>query len=819
MKKTIMTACSALAVTAPLIGWAYVEPEGFAWPESETSEGVVRLVTSDTSANEDGSFEHGEHWSPQGVPEPGKAYWVGPGLTIKPPTGNNTYSSFAGGSLTVEGTLSFGMTAGTTIDHLRLMPDSTVVYSSQPLIISGCHVKIEGTREHPVSVDVARSSDARSSSSYGAWTGSIYGDSDSYVKYTFSTKKPAMPLRLGASNAELDLSTMYGTIRAECKSPDSCVYDPWVVLYPQMVLPGRLEIGDGVTLVKYSKTTTAVVNELSLESGSMVSNAWASDFLTVTGKLELAEGARYCARGYAQPTSTQYDKADYIFFSLSDEAAKAENLPPLENLVVSDLPDESTGFNFWGLDRYGYFAETNGSVSLAYKSGRPKHSLTQEAKAVNHSESGFTNVAYWADGRLPYGNENAVLGKNAVVPYPMGEYAFPAGGLVIADVTFSMNNSHFAVSNIFMTGASPTIRNSDYADSSGTKLHGNSTLRLKAEYLGVYGTKNYFSPYNGRLMIVDCPLYGNGGIFIQTASGGYQHGAVKFTSPNTNFTGRVTVSSLVNGKCPENLLCVSGLVVRVFMDDARNLGGAMATDTYDGLSVRSDAIICGEKSLTFDQPNRGVFVSGRARFVMLEENDDTLTIANPVTFGGEFLFGNDCPTVSKAYTGAGSGTLVLGGAAKFYDPGTRLVGETPVASSNKLTMVVGRLRPAATGALDGVAVKFGEESEGLELDWNASDELKATGFYSVKELSSLTSELPDGKIPVRVINVPADLNGQTIAVCTVPADVAEETLAKFTFDRAHTGRQRGAFFLGEEKDGQRTILLRLEIHGMMFIVR
>ena len=810
MKTMIVTACSALTVTIPLIGWAYVEPEGFAWPESETSEGVVRLETSDTSYNTDGSFEHGEHWSPQGVPEPGKAYWVGPGLTIKPPSGNKTYSTFAGDSLTIEGTLSFGMSAGTTVNHLRLMPDSRVEYSSQPLSISESNVKIEGTREHPALVDISRSSDVRSS--YGSWSGSIYGDSDSYLKYIFSTTKPSMPLRLKS-----DLSTMYGTIRTECKKPDSCVYDPWVVLYEQQTLPGRFEVGDGVTFTRSGKTVTAVVNELSLESGAMVSNVWATEFLTVTGKLEIAENVRYRAHGYAQPTAAQYDKNDYVFFSLSDEAAKAENLPPLENLVVSDLPDESTGFNFWGLNRYGYFAETNGSVSLAYKSGRPKHSLTKEAKAIDHSTSGITNVDYWADGRLPFGNENAVLSNNATVPYPMGEYAFPAGGLVIAGKTFAMNNSYFAVSNIFMTGDSPTIRNSDYADSSGSKLHGNATLRLKAEYLGVYGTKNYFSPYNGRLIIVDCPLYGDGDISIQTASGSYQHGAIKFTSPNTNFTGRVTVSSLVNGKCPEDLLCVSGLVVRVFMNDARNIGGAMTTETYDGLSVRSDAIICGEKSLTFDQPNRGIFVSGRARFVMMDDADNTLTIANPVTLGGEFLFGNDYPTVSKAYTGTGCGTLVLGGAARFYDPENKIACDTPSVSSNRLTMLIGRLRPVAANALDGVAVKFGEESDGLELDWNASEEMKATGFYSVKELSALTSERADGKIPVRVINVPADADGETIAVCTVPTAIAEATLAKFSYDR--TGRQRGFFSLGEEKDGNRTILLKLEIHGMWLIVR
>lgn len=381
------------------------------------------------------------------------------------------------------------------------------------------------------------------------------------------------------------------------------------------------------------------------------------------------------------------------------------------------------------------------------------------------------------------------------------------------------------ITNLFLLGGADLNAAAQYWKStSASYRNGRRATWLKGDYLGVYGADGALCRVaHNRLLAIDMPLCGDGPMRATISSGtSYPRGGIEFTQINTNFYGKFIVASdgnAWNGSTtdPKGVYSPIGNRLLFFASDARNIGGDMSDETFDGLTLRGDSILVGVNSLNFHQRNRGVYVQDRIRLVMNNESDNTLVISNSVTYGGEMVFGNDFPNANNAKVGKGGGTLVLGGAARFYDPENKVACDTPSVSSNRLTMLIGRLRPVAANALDGVAVKFGEESDGLELDWNASDEMKATGFYSVKELSALTSERADGKIPVRVINVPADAVGETIAVCTVPTAIAEATLAKFSYDR--TGRQRGFFSLGEEKDGNRTILLKLEIHGMWLIVR
>ena len=93
----------------------------------------------------------------------------------------------------------------------------------------------------------------------------------------------------------------------------------------------------------------------------------------------------------------------------------------------------------------------------------------------------------------------------------------------------------------------------------------------------------------------------------------------------------------------------------------------------------------------------------------------------------------------------------------------------------------------------------------------------ATGFIQAKELSELATQRTDGKIPVTLENLPTDFTSGSIAVCTVPAAVAEATCEKLALN--HLRGAMGTFRVGETADGLRTIFLDVEHQGLLLIFR
>jgi hypothetical protein len=107
------------------------------------------------------------------------------------------------------------------------------------------------------------------------------------------------------------------------------------------------------------------------------------------------------------------------------------------------------------------------------------------------------------------------------------------------------------------------------------------------------------------------------------------------------------------------------------------------------------------------------------------------------------------------------------------------VADAPDAScpSNQLMMIVGRVKPMSTNALDGVAVTFGAQSGGILLDIDPQgDGVAQYGLYDVKWNAPLATQRADGKIPVTFEGMSsADYEGSPIVrgICTVSAAAAE----------------------------------------------
>ena len=303
---------------------------------------------------------------------------------------------------------------------------------------------------------------------------------------------------------------------------------------------------------------------------------------------------------------------------------------------------------------------------------------------------------------------------------------------------------------------------------------GMGAITVKGDYMGVYGgteTESKVMTMSSRLLVIDYPIYGDGNLRLNVRNNtSYPYGGIELTHLNTNFTGKALVYSTGNS----NTNSATGYRLQMYLNDARNLGGPMPTETFDGITMRGDPLLISTTSLCFNQENRHLYVYDRARIVMQHATDNTIEVRVPLPFRGELVFGNEYPNAERAKVGKGGGTLVLGGEARFYDSSTSSAGDTPVADKNKLTMLIGKLRPDAVDAVNGVAVTFGEESQGLEVDY-ANESLRTTGFKMTTSESALT-KVGGGQIPVSFINMPDEEgNVLDVAVCTVPDVDAEAT--------------------------------------------
>ena len=819
MKTMIVTACSALTLAACAYDWQPKENCLLL----EKSDGLIATKVYESS------YTNGANWVGGNLPTSEQDCWVPSGLTIRADAPDQYNYVFPGKSLTIEDGATLDATAAKApkTDYLRLFGGSKLTFSSVPAPVFP-NVTIDSTEEKPVVVELQRSSGDKPWPEFNTWSSTP--ESWTIVRWT---AKPCNRVQWKNSN----FTDYKGVFRLErtASSLKTQNHDATNDITSALMFANRLELGTRVVLNRSSATGSITGGVVSVESGAILRSKYVSDdfsFMVVTNKLELGEGAVYDAIEYDGAGVNKYDLT-FKLIRLIGNAARAENLPDFSTVEVRGV--DGLGYNYWGAgERLGVFDDlaVPGGKYYGFRSGRPTCGMV----AVSSVENPFTNDTCWADGAFPTGNQNAYVGQVKVdgktikpelvvgTNFP-DSVTIPVGGLVVNGRILSMLIPEVTITNLFLLGGADLNASAQYWKSTSAPYrNGRRATWLRGDYLGVYGENGALCRVaHNRLLAIDMPLCGDGPMRATISSGtSYPRGGIEFTQINTNFYGKFIVASdgnAWNGSTtdPKGVYSPIGNRLLFFASDARNIGGDMSDETFDGLTLRGDSILVGVNSLNFHQRNRGVYVQDRIRLVMNNESDNTLVISNSVTYGGEMVFGNDFPNANNAKVGKGGGTLVLGGAARFYDPENKVACDTPSVSSNQLTMLIGRLRPVAANALDGVAVKFGEESDGLELDWNASDEMKATGFYSVKELSALTSERADGKIPVRVINVPADAVGETIAVCTVPTAIAEATLAKFTYDR--TGRQRGFFSLGEEKDGNRTILLNLEIHGMWLIVR
>ena len=290
-----------------------------------------------------------------------------------------------------------------------------------------------------------------------------------------------------------------------------------------------------------------------------------------------------------------------------------------------------------------------------------------------------------------------------------------------------------------------------------------------------------FQAYMKGLNTVAAEVSGAGTLFVTGRSGsGNPYGDVEFTALNTNYTGRIKVCAEVN-----NVTAGADDYKheRVFITDARNLGGPLDAFKADALELADYSVLEARKDVDMNVANRGITVTGNAAFAAPE--NVTLAISNDITWNG-------------AVRKTGDGTLALNGAAR-------------VASGATATLAVekGCLRVGSTNALSGVSVTFADGAA-LLVDPAATGDVATLGAVDL-------SDAPfGGTLPVAFV-LPADgkPNYIDLAVCTVK-DAA--TAKELTIAPARVAGCNVAFTTRANADGTVTVLASVTVSGLMLIV-
>ena len=235
--------------------------------------------------------------------------------------------------------------------------------------------------------------------------------------------------------------------------------------------------------------------------------------------------------------------------------------------------------------------------------------------------------------------------------------------------------------------------------------------------------------YLSRAWDVQAEVSGKGLMYLcASPNGSAPSGYFRLNGLNTNYHGRILVaceSPLLNGD--------TNRLSRLFIGDARNLGGPCAAWTYNALDLDNYSELHVTASLTLEEPTRGIAMGGANAAISVAE-DTVFTCKERITYNG---------TMVKK----GAGELALGGPAPYF---TSDGNTSPASGKNILRVTEGTLRPASATAFNSLKVVI-DEGAALAVDVPASNTDGDIGQYGILN-TGLDDPLtvPEGGLAVTV---------------------------------------------------------------------
>jgi hypothetical protein len=242
--------------------------------------------------------------------------------------------------------------------------------------------------------------------------------------------------------------------------------------------------------------------------------------------------------------------------------------------------------------------------------------------------------------------------------------------------------------------------------------------------------------------------------------------------------------------------------MNVYAGNANAFGGPMASGVFrpDAVTLGNHTRLTFENSMSMNEVTRGWKVSGSASINI--PSSLAVEMYTSITFDG---------TLTKE----GTGTLCLGGTARFGDGGDESMPE----SGKNVLVTSSPVRLLSADALNGVKITLNSGSQ-LQLVLKTSDEF---GIRNTKTDTPFDIQTSDGKIPFRWAGNAAGIaQNQDILlpVCTVRDELAAGLVDKIALAYSPFSKLRFCgYAIRSNGDGSSTIVACFYKPGFMIKIR
>ena len=533
----------------------------------------------------------------------------------------------------------------------------------------------------------------------------------------------------------------------------------------------------------FSYTQSRNVKKLKIDASSLLKVPFSgktATALTVTDSFVVEDGTMIELDGFSSVAFTN-GTGNVSVLQLQGDAA--ENAPDVSALKFKTLE--------CGLPRAAKFTWVDGE-------GGSK-TLSLSWKQVVIAKQAVTGIQmfdesckdYWSDGQLPHKGCDYLIANYDTYTFKCPDsFSFQGDSLTLDDqgFYFDKNGSNCHFDDLCLNGFAAT-----YYGASKT-FTGLIQIMQGGASFGIYQTK-YLRLY--------CEIKGDGNLnFTGKQGNSTPHGTAVLSGTNLCFGGRITVTTPVYaGKegIPATPDPDNGIITSCLVQDGRALGGPYTKDgnAYCSVTIQNYSKLYVDRSISIDEPARGVFIDNGALFEV--PDGASLTVNSSITYNGELRK-------------LGGGTLVLGARALFVDGKAET---EPVASKNILSVRAGAVKPVNPQSTDGLAMEF-REGTSLELPANGT-----LGFMCLREGSSIAVDTRSGKIPVSFDLTDFDVSGTAFAIplATVKDEMAQTVAAKLA-PRSRIGKNA---FIGmnvlSNGDGTSTIKAKYVFKALSITIR
>ena len=747
-----------LAVGLAALAWGYGDlPNTF-----DASTGYVTMKTRDNTGAGNQAFYFGTHWSDGLPPHSDTNYYVKSGMCLGTPHQNSDvtaqqaidsdgYLTFQGRSVVIAGYIwHLNGTYEFTIPDLHMLPGAYISYTANKPTLHGT-MTVYGTKATPTRIQFGMDSMRTILLDL-----TIKGDANSCLATSWD-RQPSWAKLAG------DLSEFYGTLYVGYgtnRVNNSIGF--WITTDR---LGGTVELPMANASLYVDSASGLTVGGLKLTSDGtklFLDGAQVNDTvprLTVTNCLEVA-----------RPISVMLNHGTISGSSAPSFSAPVEPAEPGVRPLIR-LTSEVVRNGGWTDSRlYDLFLlstspalkfsellwrdDADGGKTLCLATGVMHTPVGDSANTrssfVYATKTDGGTDYFWDHQSCPADDANSAgtcyFATNTVY-LPKGNfYQFPGKMMVMTDASIGMHTTGlpgFRCDNLVWRGSGinlwgPTGQTPVRYDETGNRYYF-CACQGRIRVLGGYSA-NSIRVYGGNNVArIEAEIVGAGDLTVLTinSAANYKNdrGCVEFTALNTNYLGKITMST------SNHTYNDSGVVVpnweqrvRLFVSDERNLGGKRDGFAWDALLIKqySDLFLLNDVTFT-DGWNRGIAIGNIGRINV--PSNLTLTVWRPLNVKGNLVK-------------EGDGTLALGGTLTF---GGSAQSATPTADANLLTVMGGCIKPLATNAFDGLAITF-TNNAALCVDATPVDAtLRQYGLVNTKEATAPVALAPNqATLPVQV---------------------------------------------------------------------